>query len=177
VAGDFEAAHAEGVRLARALLHVTLDAPVDAAIVSAGGKPYDCNFMQALKAPFNTQTIVRRGGALLWLAECGGGMQSQFLEWASIDSDSELRRAVSAHYALTGHNSIMLRELVRRVDVALYSNLPSAAVRRLGLHPVASVAEGVRWLAERGPAAMTCAVVPHASSMYVSLAHQPGGAR
>lgn len=177
VAGDFEAAHAAGVRLARALLHVTLDAPVDAAIVSAGGMPYDCNFMQALKAPFNTQTIVRRGGALLWLADCRGGMQSQFLEWAGIDSDSELRRAVSAHYALTGHNSIMLRELIRRVDVALYSALPSTAVRSLGLHPVASLAEGVRWLAERAPVAMACAVVPHASSMHVSVTDPPGGAR
>jgi len=177
VAGDFEAAHAEGVRLAQSLLHVTLDEPVDAAIVSAGGLPYDCNFMQALKAPFNTQTIVRRGGALLWLAECRGGMQSQFLEWAGIDSDSELRRAVSAHYALTGHNSIMLRELIRRVDVALYSELPSAAVQSLGMHPVGSVAEGAQWLAEHCPKAMTCAVVPHASSMHVSVTARPSGGR
>jgi len=177
VAGDFEAAHAEGVRLAQALLHVTLDAPVDAAIVSAGGLPYDCNFMQALKAPFNTQSIVRRGGALLWLAECRGGIQPQFLEWASIAADDELRRAVSARYALTGHNSIMLRELIRRVDVALYSALPSATVRGLGLHPVASIADGVRWLAERHPAPMTCAIVPHASSMHASLTDHPCGAQ
>jgi lactate racemase len=177
VAGDFEAAHAEGVRLAQALLHVTLDAPVDAAIVSAGGVPYDCNFMQALKAPFNTQSIIRRGGALLWLAECRGGIQPQFLQWASIASDDELRRAVAARYALTGHNSIMLRDLIRRVDAALYSALPSAAVRSLGLHPVASVADGVRWLAERRPAAMTCAIVPHASSMHASLTGRPRGAQ
>ncbi len=177
VAGDFEAAHAAGVRLAHTLLNVTVEAPVDAAIVSAGGLPYDCNFMQALKAPFNTQSIVRRGGALLWLAECRGGMQPQFLEWASIASDEELRRAVSAHYALTGHNSIMLRDLIRRFDVALYSALPSAAVQRLGLHPVASIAAGVQWLAQRCGAATTCAIVPHASTMYASPTERLPGAQ
>ncbi|HET9275106.1 MAG TPA: nickel-dependent lactate racemase, partial [Gemmatimonadales bacterium] len=114
VAGDVEAAHEEGCRRARDLLRLSLAEPVDALITSAGGHPYDYNFMQSLKAVFNVQDIVRPGGAVLWVAECPSGIHPAFLPWAAIDSDAELDAAVRRKYALTGHNSLMLRRLVRR---------------------------------------------------------------
>jgi nickel-dependent lactate racemase len=173
VAGDFEAAHEEGCRRARALLRLSLPGPVDAVITSAGGHPYDYNFMQSLKAVFNVQDIVRPGGAVLWIAECPSGITPAFLPWAAIESDAELDAAVRRRYALTGHNSIMLRQLVRRAEVALLSTLPPDVVSKLGLQPVASIDEGLQWLLDRFPSEFTYAVVPHANVMCATLDGTP----
>jgi nickel-dependent lactate racemase len=169
VAGDFEAAHEEGCRLAAALLRLSLPESVDAVITSAGGHPYDYNFMQSLKAVFNIQDIVRPGGAVLWLAECPSGINPGFLPWAEIESDEELDAAIRRRYALTGHNSLMLRALVRKAQVALVSTLPPEVVGKLGLHPVASLEEGLQWLLQRFDGDFTYAVVPHANVMCATV--------
>ena len=121
--------------MAGKMLRVTVEEPVDAVISSAGGLPYDCNFMQALKAVFNVADIVRPGGAILWIAQCPQGIHQGFLRWAEIESNSDLQKAVRSEYALTGHNSIMLRQLTDRAQVALLSDLPRDTV----------IAKACRW--------------------------------
>ncbi|HEY7614599.1 MAG TPA: nickel-dependent lactate racemase [Gemmatimonadales bacterium] len=169
VAGDFEAAHEEGCRRASALLRMTLPEPVDALITSAGGHPYDHNFMQSLKAVFNVRDIVRPGGAVLWLAECPSGINPGFLPWAEIESDGDLEAAIRSRYALTGHNSLMLRQLVRRAEVALMSALAPEVVSKLGMHPVASLEKGLEWLLGRFAGDFTYAVVPYANVMCATI--------
>jgi lactate racemase len=172
VAGDFEAAHEEGCRQAARLFRLTVDEPVDVLITSAGGHPYDYNFMQALKAVFNVQDIVRPGGAILWLAECTRGLHPEFLRWCSILSDEELNDAVRENYNLRGHNSLMLRRLTRRADVALWSALPDDALHGLGLHPVRSLTEGIGWIGDRVSGDFSYAVVPYANVMSATVAHK-----
>jgi hypothetical protein len=106
---------------------------------------------------------------VLWLAECPAGINQGFLPWAEIESDAELEAAIRRRYALTGHNSLMLRELTRRAEVAMLSTLPATIVSRLGLHPVASLDEGLRWLLDRFPREFTYAVVPHANVMCAAI--------
>ena len=72
------------------MFRLTVPEPVDVVITSAGGLPYDSNFMQSLKAVFNVQDIVRPGGAILWISECASGIHPGFLKWAAIQSDEEL---------------------------------------------------------------------------------------
>jgi lactate racemase len=168
VAGAVEAAHAEGCRLADEMFHVRVDGPVDALVTSAGGTPYDCNFMQSLKAVMNVRDLVRPGGAILWIAECPFGIQPEFLTWSAIDSDARMEDAVRSKYDLKGHNSMMLRALSRHADVALLSALPAETVRALGFHPVASPDEGARWLRDRFRGDFTYAVVPYANVTHAS---------
>jgi lactate racemase len=170
VAGDLVAAHEQGCRLAEEMLRIRVAEPVDLIITSAGGLPHDVNFMQALKAVFNVLQIVRPGGAILWLAECAGGMHPGFLRWGKVKMDRELDAAVRADYDLTGHNSIMLRQLERKADVGLVSALPPDKLTGLGLRPLASVEEGISWILERFPGDFTYVVVPHASVMCANLA-------
>ncbi len=166
--GELEAAHAAGCAAAGRLHTVTAQAPFDAVITSAGGAPYDCNFMQALKALFDVQEVVRDGGALLCAAQCPGGMKEGFLRWAQVRPDAELESGVRARYDLTGHNSVMLRRLLRRARVALWSALPRDAVQALGLVPVRSLEEGLSWL--RGEArGGRWGLVPFANVTYATL--------
>ena len=169
VAGDWEAAHAAGCRLADDCFHLKLPKPVDVLVTSAGGLPYDVNFMQSLKAAFNLQAMVRPGGAILWIAECAQGMHPGFLRWASIESDAELEAAVRADYNLTGHNSIMLRRLVRKAHVVLCSGLPAEEVRALGMHPVSTPEAGLRWIQDRVPGDSSYAVAPYANVLCGSI--------
>lgn len=177
VAGDAVAAHAEGCRLARELCQQIVPEPLDGIITSAGGDPYDTNFMQALKAAFNTQTALRDGGAMLWIAECKGGMHPGFLPWARIADDDELEASVRRDYNLTGHNSIMLRHLVRRVRVAFLGSLPRDDVRQMGFHPVADLDEGIDWLASQLGATANVAVVPLANIGHLHVAANGSGNR
>jgi len=170
VAGDLEAAHDEGCAEATSIFKVAVDEPFDAVITSAGGRPYDCNFMQAIKSLFDVQEIVRAGGAMLCVAQCPDGMKKGFLGWAGFESDDELESAVRSDYNLAGHNSIMLRKLIRRVRVALWSALPDDAVRDVGLVPVHSLQEGVDWLAGAFPGDFRCAAVPFANVTYATVA-------
>jgi len=168
VAGDTEAAHLEGCRRAERLHRVRTPERADAVITSAGGNPYDCNFMQALKAVMNVREAVRPGGAILWLAECPFGIDPDFLKWAAVESDTELEAAVRERYNLKGHNTLMLREVSRQNGIALCSGLDDDSVRQMGLHPVASLEAGIAWLEERLGPGFHCHVVPHANVTHVT---------
>nr|UXE44299.1 hypothetical protein Hi04_10k_c1889_00020 [uncultured bacterium] len=169
IAGDVSKAHAAIAAEAGARLRLTMPEPVDAVITGPGGAPSDCNFMQSLKALFNVKDLVRPGGAILWVAECPHGIHPGFLEFGSIESDGAMEAEVRASYALTGHNSLMLRNLLRRANVALVSSLPPESVSRLGIEPVASIEEGVRWMQERLRHPFSCAVVPEANVIYAGV--------
>jgi len=171
-AGQLEAAHAAGCREAEGIFRVCVPEPLDAVIAAAGGAPYDGDFMQALKAVFDVQDVVRPGGAILWVARCPAGMKKAFLRWGAIRSDEELDRAVRADYDLCGHNSIMLRRLTRKARVALWSALPDAEVRAMGIEPVHSAREGVDWLVAGCRGAARYGVVPFGNVTYAALARE-----
>jgi nickel-dependent lactate racemase len=169
-----EAAHEAGCAETAKLFRIGIEEPVDALITSAGGWPYDCSFMQALKAVFNVQEVVRTGGSVLWIARSEEGMKKDFLRWGCIESDEEMESAVRANYNLTGHNSIMLRQLVRRLRVAFWSDLPDEEVRTMGLHPVHSLEEGIDWLVASLPQDFQYAVAPFANVTCATLDAQGG---
>ena len=169
VCGDWERAHEAGCRTAKNNFTCLLDAPVDAVITSPGGEPHDGNFIQAVKALFNVQDVVRPNAKILWIASCRGGIMPGFLKWAEIDDDEELEGAVRQQYNLAGHNSIMLRRLLRKTQVALYSELPADQVRKLGIQPLESIEQGVNWLAADTDSHSACALVTHANLVHATL--------
>jgi nickel-dependent lactate racemase len=176
VAGHWERAHEVGCREARRFAF-TVEEPVDLLITSSGGLPHDCNFMQAIKAVLNLQSIVRPGGAVLWIAQAAGGMHPGFLEWAAIDDDAELDRAVRERYSLTGHNTIMLRRLLRNARVSLKSELPADQVRCLGFRVVDSVQDELDSICAELPPDFHLAVAPTANVICASLANRRDGRR
>ena len=175
VAGELEAAHLAGCRQAEAWHQVELPEAVDAVVTSAGGWPYDCDFVQALKAIFNISGIVRSGGSVLWMAQCHEGMKESFLKWAGIRSQAELERAARENYNLSAHNTILLRRLTGRARVALWSDLPDDAVRALGLEPVHTPEHGMAWLGDACRRGGRCAVAPCGNITFATAPNQPTG--
>jgi lactate racemase len=167
--GALEAAHQLGCSHSRELLCLRIEQPVDVAITSAGGLPYDGNFMQSLKAVLNIQEILKPGGRILWIAECNSGIHSGFLEWAEMKSEDELENRARKEYNLTAHNSLLLRRLLKKCEVAMFSNLSVDIVKKMGMHPVASIDEGVRWMSEKVSNGSTWAIVPHANVLCATV--------
>jgi len=74
VAGDFLAAHKEGVRIARKLFEVQVDKPADVIVVSPGGYPKDINAYQAQKGLLHAARAVKENGYIILLADCREGV-------------------------------------------------------------------------------------------------------
>ena len=140
--GDPVAAHEAGCRVVRDRFTVTVEAPAPAAIASCGGHPYDCSFMQALKAIFHAAPCVADGGGLLLLARCPEGILPGFLRWDPGLTLKALARQVLDHYDLTGHNTFLLRRTLARIRVVLVSDCPPEQVAQLGLIPATTLPEG-----------------------------------
>ena len=72
-AGDPEKAHASGMKFVSRVMLEQLPAPVDAVITSSAGYPLDMTFYQAIKGITAAQHILKPGGKILLIAECGEG--------------------------------------------------------------------------------------------------------
>jgi lactate racemase len=75
-AGEPVAAHAAGVEFLRTSSVEYLPEPVDAVITTAAGYPLDMTLYQAIKGITAVQHILKPGGTILILAECGEGVGS-----------------------------------------------------------------------------------------------------
>jgi len=173
-AGEPEGSHQQACAFARRVHQVLVDRPFDGIITSAGGAPYDMNFMQSIKALFNVQEGLRPGGPMLWVAECPLGVAKGFLDWAAVSDDDALERDVRAAYNLAGHNSVMLRRLARASEIGVVTAIPADLVRRLGLHPLESLEAGLSWLGERVRSGAHIAFVPFGNVTHLGLSPSGG---
>ena len=67
------------------------------------------------------------------------------------------------NYSLTGHNTIMLRRLVRNAKVSLKSDLPPDEVQRLGFRAVDDLQDELDSICAELPADFRVAVAPTAN--------------
>jgi nickel-dependent lactate racemase len=75
-AGEPVAAHAAGVEFLRTSSIEYLPEPVDAVITTAAGYPLDMTLYQTIKGITAVQHILKPGGTILILGECGEGVGS-----------------------------------------------------------------------------------------------------
>ncbi len=125
-AGDMQQAFNEGVKLVDEMYKVPIERRADIVIASSGGHPHDINLYQAHKGVENAQDAVKRGGVIIWVAECPDGHGDQlFYEWMIKFKDpKELEAEVKRHFRLGGHKAYYLNRTLQRVQIILVSTLP-----------------------------------------------------
>jgi nickel-dependent lactate racemase len=146
--GDIEQAHAEGMRFVEDESMVSLGAPADLVIASAGGDPLDATFYQAIKGISAASGVVRAGGVILLCAALGEGVGSASFERLLRASASpgafEQRLADASFFEIDQWMVQHLCQAHRRARILIYSDgLPEAVLRELLVEPVASPSAGI----------------------------------
>src|SRR5665647_948548 len=125
-AGDFEAAFLEAVKLYDAMYRVTVDRRADIIVVSAGGHPADISLYEAYKGLDNALDAVKRGGVIIFVAECSDGHGNQvFYEWMSRLADiKNVEREIKRNFVLGGYKTYYLLKALANHQIILVSSLP-----------------------------------------------------
>lgn len=143
VAGDWVEAWMEGVDFARRLYTVPLDCHPEIVIVSGGGSPSDDTLYQALKGYQLSLPLMKRGGSVILVAECGDGVGDAELERYLQMSSQEFFRRIGQGERVHFMADIVHSGLEKAGAMYVQSSLPAERVSRLGLVPVQSVEEGL----------------------------------
>jgi len=126
VAGDLDQAFYEGVKLVDEMYKVLIERRADIVVVSSGGHPHDIDLYQAQKGVENALDAVKRGGVIIWAAECPDGHGNEvFYEWMTKFKDpKEMEAEIKHRFRLGAHKAYYLARALQRVQIILVSTLP-----------------------------------------------------
>lgn len=134
VSGDLVESHLTSIKTARPLLEVPTGGKCDLAIASAGGHPFDLNFIQAHKSIDHAAGCVRDGGVIIAVAECTDGIGSDnLLSWFELSDAESVSKRLLWQYQIHGHTALALMKKLERVNIILVSSLGEGAVENLGM--------------------------------------------
>ncbi len=125
-AGDLEKAHAEGVRLVDEMYKVPIERRAKIVVVSPGGHPFDIDLYQAYKGVDCALKAVKKGGVIIWVAECPEGHGNQvFYEWMTKFKElKQMETEVKRRFKIGGHKAYYLMKALQKVKIILVSSLP-----------------------------------------------------
>jgi nickel-dependent lactate racemase len=125
-AGDLEQVFAEGVKVVDEMYRVSVDRRADIVVVSSGGYPADVNLFQAYKAVDNALEVVKRGGVIVLVAECGEGHGNDvFYDWMVKYGDlRSIEREIKRSFVLGGHKAYYLLKAMQNHTIILVSSMP-----------------------------------------------------
>ena len=125
-AGDWRKAFYEGVKLVDEMYKVPVERKADVVVVSCGGHPFDIDLYQAYKAVDGALEVVKRGGVIVWVAECSEGYGNQvFYEWMKkYGTLKEVERAIKRKFKLGGHKAYYLLKALEKAKIILVSVMP-----------------------------------------------------
>ena len=125
-AGDWRKVFYEGVKLVDEMYKVPVERKADIVVVSCGGHPFDIDLYQAYKAVDGALEVVKRGGVIVWVAECSEGYGNQvFYEWMKkYRTLKEVERAIKRKFKLGGHKAYYLLKALEKAKIILVSVMP-----------------------------------------------------
>jgi nickel-dependent lactate racemase len=163
-AGDLEQAFYEGVKLVDEMYKVPIDRRADIVLVSSGGHPHDIDLYQAHKGLDNALEAVKRGGVVIWSAECPDGHGNDlFYEWMTKFKDlKEMETEIKRHFKLGGHKAYYLARALQRVHIILVSTMPDyLAVSTFRLRTARALNDALRDAFDIAGKAARVWVMPH----------------
>jgi nickel-dependent lactate racemase len=159
-AGAIEETWGQAIYTLGASYQINAEAGADIVIVSAGGAKHDYNLYSAAWALQSSTRLVKKGGAIVLLAECPEGLGAEtFSTLAQVDQQSELER----RYALGAEALQVLKAATFKSQVFLVSSLPKYMVEPLGV-TVARTANDGYTKASDGRRGRRTLVIPYGCS-------------
>nr|QNO51784.1 hypothetical protein PFGANNDM_00019 [Methanosarcinales archaeon ANME-1 ERB6] len=144
-AGEINSVLLTGAEVMKKLSSLETDL-FDVLVVSAGGFPKDRNLYQATKAIENCYRAVVPGGTLILVAECREGISdSYFEEWMNkYAAYKDAADAIRTNFVLGGHKAFYMKKTMRRVHLAIVSELDTQMLNRWGITGYTSLREALK---------------------------------
>jgi nickel-dependent lactate racemase len=168
-AGDFVKAHRAGAAYLDKMCKVPVEGKADVVIASAGGFPKDINFYQSHKALNNAGYMVKKGGIIIFIAECREGLGSKIFENLIMKNPTpesiveELEEKLRERkFVLGEHKAYFMAKLSEKAEIFLVSRLPSETVKKAFMEPYKTVDEALKEAYSRLGRDIRIVVMPHA---------------
>jgi len=118
----------EGVKLIDSLYKREVLKQSDIVIVGANGYPSDINLYQSMKALHLATKVTKKGGIIIFIAECINGIGSNlYLEWLKkYKTSSEIQNELSKKFIIGAHKAYYHRKAVENYDIFLISSLDTS---------------------------------------------------
>jgi lactate racemase len=165
VAGDMEAALAEGITTVRSLVRDTTHEPVDIVVTSSAGYPLDTTYYQSVKGMVAAMEIVKPGGTIIVAARLSEGIGSEpfqriFQENATLEQFMD-RITTGDYFVMDQWQVEELARVRRKAKVVVVSDgLSEDTLRKMFVDAAPSVEAALAAaLAEHGPDA-SVVVIP-----------------
>jgi nickel-dependent lactate racemase len=150
-AGDYRQAWEAGIAASAEMYHLPLAEKADAALVSSGGFPRDINIYQAQKALDHADHAVKKGGTIIWAAECSEGYGEEcFRKWMDQAAKPEVNiERIKEKFVLGGHKAFAVSKVAAGKEIILISSLSRAETENIFAKKMNSLQEAVEYLEEK----------------------------
>jgi len=167
-AGDIDKAFLSGVDAIRKLYSVKFHQYADVLLVSASGYPRDINFYQSQKALNNTIDLVKQGGTIVLVADCGEGVGQDEMErvLTSAKNLDELFSIKQEDIQIGGHRAFATGKLLKKADILVISSMKPEKVRRIHFTPMKSFDDCMNFIIKKHGKDFKSYIVPNGSMFF-----------
>ena len=121
---------------------VKIEKEADIVIASCGGYPKDINLYQSTKSIFNAARAVKKGGTVIFLAECReGGGAPDFFSWIDPLKRGVLDEELRANFTIGGYIFYALCEAIAKSDMLMLSEIDPNFVKDLNIDSYKNIDE------------------------------------
>lgn len=132
IAGDFEKAFFEGIKIAEHVYSVQVTQRAEVVISSCGGYPKDINLYQAQKTVTASAEVTKKGGTIILLAECRDGVgQPVFEKWLRKHRLEEILHKNEEDIEVEGHRAYLTAKILKKCEVVVISSLTKELVEEM----------------------------------------------
>lgn len=164
-AGDYRQAWEAGIAQSAEMYHLSLKEKADAAIVSSGGFPRDINIYQAQKALDHADHAVKKGGTIIWVAECSEGYgEERFQKWMDQAQKPEDNIArIKKKFLIGGHKAFAISKVAAEKEIILISNLSRERTENIFAKKMETIQEAVNYLETKYQGDYSVYIMPQGS--------------
>ena len=132
-AGHWVKAHLEACKFVREVYGVPIPREADLVIVSCGGYPKDTNAYQMQKTMDNARIAVKKGGAVILVAECREGSGNQKFEdtCRRLGSYDAIVKELKEHFVMGANKAFAVTRNMQKAPYFLVSSLDPKLAKEL----------------------------------------------
>ena len=134
IVGAFSGEHKkvlrEGARMVDKMYKVEVGCKADAAIIAADGHPHDINLYQAMKAIQTVVDVVKEGGSIFLIAECGEGHGSKkfYDEIGKYKSSDEVKEDLLKKFIMGKHKVYYMLKACEKFRIYMVTKMSEEMV-------------------------------------------------